>query len=177
MELSLFPSYTWGDKLNCLSYQYAKVCGRPSIWTNMLFYFRPESLILEFESQYSGKHVASGALLVLVPHLISLSALGKLLNLFMPHFLGKEIAYLGHMVACEVCEVTQSCPTLCDPMDCSLPGFSLHGISQARILEWVAFPSPGNLPDSGIEPGSPTLWAAALTSEPPGKPNTVAGED
>ena len=33
---------------------------------------------------------------------------------------------------------TQSCLTLCDPMDCSLPGFSVHGIFQARILEWVA---------------------------------------
>ena len=35
-------------------------------------------------------------------------------------------------------EVTQSCPTLSDPMDCSLPGCSLHGIFQARVLEWVA---------------------------------------
>ena len=35
-------------------------------------------------------------------------------------------------------EVTQSCPTLCDPMDCSLPGSTLHGILQARVLEWVA---------------------------------------
>ena len=35
-------------------------------------------------------------------------------------------------------EVTQSCPTLCDPMDCCLPGSSVHGIVQARILEWVA---------------------------------------
>ena len=35
-------------------------------------------------------------------------------------------------------EVTQLCPTLCDPMDCSLPGSSTHGIFQARILEWVA---------------------------------------
>ena len=35
-------------------------------------------------------------------------------------------------------EVTQSCPTLRDPMDCSLPGSSAHGISQARILEWGA---------------------------------------
>ena len=34
-------------------------------------------------------------------------------------------------------EVAQSCPTLCDPMACSLPGFSVHGIFQARILEWV----------------------------------------
>ena len=35
-------------------------------------------------------------------------------------------------------EVTQSCLTLCDPMDCSLPGSSIHGILQARVLEWVA---------------------------------------
>ena len=38
-------------------------------------------------------------------------------------------------------KVTQSCPTLCDPMDCSPPGSSVHGILQARILEWVAMPS------------------------------------
>ena len=37
-------------------------------------------------------------------------------------------------------KVTQSCPTLCDPMDCSLPGSSVHGILQARIMEWVAIP-------------------------------------
>ena len=35
-------------------------------------------------------------------------------------------------------EVAQSYPTLCDPMDCSLPGSSVHGIFQARVLEWVA---------------------------------------
>ena len=38
----------------------------------------------------------------------------------------------------EVCSVTQSRPTLCDPRDCSPPGSSVHGIFQARILEWVA---------------------------------------
>ena len=40
-----------------------------------------------------------------------------------------------------MCSVTQSCLTLCDPMDCSLPGSSVHGISQARILERVQFSS------------------------------------
>ena len=39
-------------------------------------------------------------------------------------------------------EVAQSCPTLCDPMDCRLPGSTVHGIFQARILEWLPFPSP-----------------------------------
>ena len=43
-------------------------------------------------------------------------------------------------------KVAQSCPTLCDPMDCNLPGFSVHGIFQARILEWGAIPfSRGSL--------------------------------
>ena len=37
-----------------------------------------------------------------------------------------------------VCEVTQSCPTFCDPMDCSPPGSSFHSIFQARVLEWGA---------------------------------------
>ena len=40
-------------------------------------------------------------------------------------------------------EVAQSCPTLCDPMDCSLPGFSVHGILLARIPEWVTISFPG----------------------------------
>ena len=54
-------------------------------------------------------------------------------------------------------EVALSCPTLCDPMDCSPPGSSIHGISQARVLEWLPFPSPGDLPDPGIEPVSSEL--------------------
>ena len=54
-------------------------------------------------------------------------------------------------------------------MDCSLPGSSIHGIFQAGVLEWVAFPSPGDLSDPGTEPGSPALQADALPSEPPGK--------
>ena len=55
-------------------------------------------------------------------------------------------------------------------MDYISPGSSVHGILQARILEWVAIPSSGNLPDPGIKPGSPALQADALPSEPPGEP-------
>ena len=47
---------------------------------------------------------------------------------------------------------------------------SVHGILQARILEWVAISFSGDLPSPGIEPRSPALQADALTSEPPGKP-------
>ena len=67
--------------------------------------------------------------------------------------------------------VTQLCLTLCDPMDCSLPGSSVHGILQARILEWLPFLSPGDLPDPGIEPASPALQADSLPSEPLGTVN------
>ena len=63
--------------------------------------------------------------------------------------------------------VNQSCPTLCDPMDSSPPDSSVHGILQARILEWVAIPFSGDLPDSGIEPRSPARQADFLPSEPP----------
>ena len=52
----------------------------------------------------------------------------------------------------------------------SPPGSSVYGILQARILEWVAFPSPGDLPHPGIEPGSPELQADSLPSELPVKP-------
>ena len=50
-------------------------------------------------------------------------------------------------------KLIQSCPTLCDPMDYSPPGSSVHGIFQARILEWVAMSSSRGLPDPGIKPG------------------------
>ena len=51
-------------------------------------------------------------------------------------------------------EVTQSCPTVCDPMDCSLPGSSVQGIFQARVLEWVAISSSkGIFPTQGSNPG------------------------
>ena len=62
--------------------------------------------------------------------------------------------------------VTQSCPTLWDPTDCSLPKSSVHGILQARILEWVAISfSRGSSPDPGTEPRSPVLQTDSLPSE------------
>ena len=64
----------------------------------------------------------------------------------------------------------QLCPTLCNTMDCSLPGSSVHGILQARIMEWVAISSPGDLPDPGIELRSPALQADSLMTELLGKP-------
>ena len=58
------------------------------------------------------------------------------------------------------CLATKSYPTLWDPVVCSPPGSSVRGILQARIQEWWPFPSPGDLPNPGIEPRSRTLWVA-----------------
>ena len=59
--------------------------------------------------------------------------------------------------------ITQSCPTLCGPMDCSLPDSSVHRILQAGILEKVAMPSFGDIPNPGIKPAS--LMSPALAGE------------
>ena len=68
-------------------------------------------------------------------------------------------------------KVTQLCPTLYNPMD-----YTVHGILQARILEWVAFPFSRISSNPGIEPRSPTLQADSLPAEPQGKPkNTGVG--
>ena len=57
------------------------------------------------------------------------------------------------------------CVTLCDPMD-----YTVRESLQARTLEWIDFPSPGDLPNPGIEPRSPTRQADSLSAEPPGRP-------
>ena len=62
-------------------------------------------------------------------------------------------------------EVAQSCRTLCNPMDCSLSGSSVHGIFQARVLEWIAISFSRGSSRTRIEPGSPALQADALPSE------------
>ena len=68
---------------------------------------------------------------------------------------------------------TQSCPTLCGPMDCSPPVSSVLPMkfSTQEYLSELPFPSPGDLPDPGIKPMSPILQADSLPSESPGNPN------
>ena len=72
----------------------------------------------------------------------------------------------------------QSCLTLRNPVDCSPPVSSAHGIFQARILEWVAISSSRDLPNPGIELVSlvsPVLAGGFFTAEPPGKPRSSEG--
>ena len=67
------------------------------------------------------------------------------------------------------CICVQLCLTLCNPMDCRLPGSSVHEIFQARILEWVSI-SSWDLPEPGIQPLSPALAGGFFTTELPRKP-------
>ena len=64
-----------------------------------------------------------------------------------------------------------SCPTLCDPMDCSLLGSSSMGFSRQEYWCGLPFPSPEDLPHPGIKPGSPALQADSLLFELEGSPN------
>ena len=76
-----------------------------------------------------------------------------------------------NLLSCDICGcclVAKLCLTLCDPRDCSLPGSSVHGISQARILEWVAISFSRYLPEPGIEPVSFALAGGFFTTSPLG---------
>ena len=69
-------------------------------------------------------------------------------------------------------KVAQLCPTLCQPMD-----YTVHGILQARLLEWVAFSFSRELPNPGIEPRSLALQVDSLSTEPQGKHKFGEGSD
>ena len=67
--------------------------------------------------------------------------------------------------------VTQSCLTLCDPTDCTPQAPLSMGFSRQEYWSGLPYPSPGDLPEPGIEPGSPKEQANSLPSESQGKPN------
>ena len=89
----------------------------------------------------------------------------------------KAMVFLVVMYRCEEKNVkilvTQLCLTLCDPMGCSLTGSSVHGILQARILEWVAIPYSRGSFQPRDQTQSSALQTDSLPSEPPGKPMDV----
>ena len=88
-----------------------------------------------------------------------------------------EDAAIGCVCVCVCvlsCSVMSECPTLYKPIDCSPPVSSVHGISRQEYWRGLPFPSPGDLPDPGIEPRSPSLQTDSLPSESPGKPILIA---
>ena len=87
-------------------------------------------------------------------------------------FRGSVTFVVRHLVT-----VSTLCLTLYDPVDCSLPCSSVHGISQARVLEWVAisFSRGSSLPDPEIKLLSPVLAGGFFSIKPPGKPSVYFG--
>ena len=80
--------------------------------------------------------------------------------------------FLNHAVL--LCLFAQSCLTLCSPMDCSLPGSSVHGgFSRQEYWSGLSCPLSGDLTNLGIKLRSPTLQADSLSSEPPEKPKNM----
>ena len=78
----------------------------------------------------------------------------------------------GWLGLCVHAKSLQLCPILCDPRDCSPPDSSVHGILQARMLEWVAMPSSrGSSQPRDRTLISPSLAGRFFTTVPPGKPN------
>ena len=77
---------------------------------------------------------------------------------------------------CVYTKSLQSCPTLCDPMDCSPPSSSVHGILQARILEWVAMPSSRGSSQPRDQTRVSYISCIGRREAPPGKPLTVLGD-
>ena len=80
-----------------------------------------------------------------------------------------SVTYQIH-VCSFLCSATRLCLLLCHPMDCRLSGSSIHGICQARILEWVAMSSSRESSWSRIKLVSPVLAGGFFTNEPPGSP-------
>ena len=94
--------------------------------------------VLEHDEWMRNKQLSAGFLIYKIRILIMARCVSE--GVFETWNVIKSLAqFLAHSHHCESeSEVVQSCPTLCDPMECSLPGFSVHGIFQARVLEWVA---------------------------------------
>ena len=88
-----------------------------------------------------------------------------------------KLVSISYIYTCMLIHIAKSCPTLYDLTDCSPPGSSAHGIfPRQEYWSGLPFPSPGDLPDPGIEPvspDSPALAGKLFTTEPPGKPMIV----
>ena len=85
-------------------------------------------------------------------------------------WIGLQSFALSIIFACVCAKSLQSCLTLCDPMDCSLPGSSVLGILQIRILKWVAIPSYRGSSQSRDQTQSPVLQAYSLPLSHRGSP-------
>ena len=88
-----------------------------------------------------------------------------------------DLTNVTQLVSAEEKKIVQSCPTLWNPMDCSLPGSSIHGILQTRILEWVAMPSSKGSSQPRTLTQVSCIAGRFFTPELPGKANKWQSQD
>ena len=104
----------------------------------------------------------------------STEALSRCISISYLHYQSHQFTFLNFVSVCMCVLFSQSCPTLCGPLDCSPHAPLSMGFSRQGYWSGLPFPSPGDLPDPGTKPGSPALQADSLQSEPPGKPHFVS---
>ena len=99
------------------------------------------------------------------------SPIKQTLDLLGSSYISLKSSVISHLCICDPCTVAQPCPTLCDPMDRGPPGSSVHGISQARILEWVAISSSRGSSWPRDRTCISGIAGGFFITEPPGKPH------
>ena len=142
------------------SYQkvFCVISGSHSLQRQLFFWF----LTLQISSAFSELSIH-----VIIEHVLSVSVSFTQLKISRcVHVVHEICSFLLLSISCMCGQLLQSCPTLCDPLDCSLPGSSVPGISQARILEWSAMPFFRDLLNPGIKPESPAWQADSSPTEP-----------
>ena len=143
--------------------QSQRVWAQPSgIWAWTCLTVRLERMFLQIRPSYNHLSTYQGNITLamrakILPSYFIIASLSRNLSLHLCiHIIFFSESFEGKLVTIPimfivVSSVTQSCPTLCNPMNCSLPGSSVHGILQARILEWVAL-LQGIFPTQGLSP-------------------------
>ena len=124
-----------------------------------------------FSFSISPSNEYSGLISFRIDWLDLLAVQGTLKSLLQHHSLKASILWHSAFLMVRLShpyrnDVTQLCPTLCNPVDCSLPGSSVQGFSRQEYQSSLPFPSPGDLPNPGIEPRSIALQTDSLPFEP-----------
>ena len=142
------------------------------MWANSLFLGIPVCLVsleklhlIEHSLQYGHGYIRMHVYSFIVAKKLKAHWKNNCLKYSLPTWAGSE----WWMAACHMLLVAQLYPTLCKPMDSSLPGFSVHGILQVRLLKWVAIPFSRGSSWAKDQTWVSCTVADSLQSEPPGK--------
>ena len=152
----------WSWTFSLQNYETIKVCYSSHLIYNILLWHREQTKlpILSLLSPLNAIPSQKGLDQVKIPHFIIM--VSYYFHLWTVST-WRQSWSCSHFHICCFCLAAKLCPTLCDPMDYSQPGSSVHGIFQERILGRVACLPPGDLPDSGIKLVAPAVSPTVLS--------------